>query len=225
MAAYRRIPQWLRRARDSHLFQRNTLGRQTFRFAGGRYEYFCHPYNTTWRNERAVEVPIALRALHGVDPAETLEVGNVLRHYGALQHQVVDKYEPDPAIENADIVDFDPGRQFSLVVSISTLEHVGWDEAPRDPPKVLRAFERLDTLLAPGGLLLVTLPVGYNPHLDRYLREGQVRFDEMRYIERVSARNLWVERNVSAAWERAYGAPYEAANGLLIGWRRKPVEG
>ena len=30
----------------------------TFVFAGHVYRYFRHPYNATWRNERAVEIPI-----------------------------------------------------------------------------------------------------------------------------------------------------------------------
>ncbi len=35
----------------------------TFECLGESYRYFTHPYNATWRNERAVEIPIALRFL------------------------------------------------------------------------------------------------------------------------------------------------------------------
>ena len=29
-----------------------------FKFQGKKYYYFCHKYNCTWTNERAVEIPI-----------------------------------------------------------------------------------------------------------------------------------------------------------------------
>ena len=35
---------------------------------------------------------------------------------------------------------------FDLIVAISTLEHVGWDESPRDPAKAPRAVEVLRSL-------------------------------------------------------------------------------
>ena len=68
---------------------------------------------------------------------------------------------------NEDIIDFDPGRRYALIVSVSTLEHVGWDEdEPRDPEKVLRAIERLRELLTPSGELLFTVPHGWQTDLD-----------------------------------------------------------
>jgi len=88
-----------------------------------------------------------------------LEVGNVLAHYYPHQHDVLDKYEQAPGVMNGDVVDFRPGKLYDLIVSISTLEHVGWDEEPRDPLKFLRGVEHLTTLLAPGGRMLVTLPI------------------------------------------------------------------
>ena len=38
--------------------------------------------------------------------------------------------------------------KYDLIVTISTLEHVGWDEEPRDPSKVLRAIENLKSCYA-----------------------------------------------------------------------------
>jgi hypothetical protein len=34
-----------------------------FTFQAARHRYFLHPYNLTWSNERAVEVPIVLALL------------------------------------------------------------------------------------------------------------------------------------------------------------------
>src|SRR6476469_7061547 len=57
-----------------------------FTFQGAAYPYLIHPHNFTWENERAVEVPIAWRAvmLARVRGGRVLEVGNVLGHYGRV---------------------------------------------------------------------------------------------------------------------------------------------
>src|ERR687896_193842 len=64
-----------------------------FELGGRRYRYFAHPYNATWRNERAVELSLAVALLEELSEARVLEVGNVLAHYGYGGHDVVDKYE------------------------------------------------------------------------------------------------------------------------------------
>ena len=66
-----------------------------FTFRGKRYPYFYHPYNTTWRNMRALEIPITEDAIRNAiknNPlAKILEVGNVLSHYFQVSHQILDK--------------------------------------------------------------------------------------------------------------------------------------
>jgi SAM-dependent methyltransferase len=166
---------------------------RTFEFAGRRYRYAYRLYNLTWENERAVELPIVWRVLREAAGKRVLEVGNVLNHYGRYGHPVVDKYEQAPGVLNCDVVDYEPGEQYDLIVSISTLEHVGWDEEPRDPEKTLMAIKHLQKLLAPGGMLLFTIPLGYHTTFDAYLREGRVRLDEQRYMKRVAKPCTWVE--------------------------------
>ena len=56
---------------------------------------------------------------------------------------------------NEDIVDFSPSKNYDLIVSISTMEHVGWDEYPNDPPKILKGLRNLTRLLSPRGSLLL----------------------------------------------------------------------
>ncbi len=49
-----------------------------------------------------------------------------------------------------DIVEFVPQDKYDLIISISTLEHVGWDEQPQKPGKLLQAIDHLRaTCLAP----------------------------------------------------------------------------
>jgi SAM-dependent methyltransferase len=187
----------------------------TFEFDGRRYRYFRHPYNVTWTNERAVEIPIVTEALRAASGARVLEVGNVLGHYLSSDHAVVDKYEPGPRVLNVDVLDFQPTEHYDLILSVSTLEHVGWDDEERDPAKIPRAVGHLRSLLAPGGRAIVTVPLGYNPHLDQLLRDGALEFGSEHWLLRVS-RSEWREvARGSLDWPR-YGSPYPGANGLLV---------
>jgi hypothetical protein len=194
--------------------------RGTFTLGGRRLRYFVHPYNVTWRNERADEIPIVLEALDEHRGGHVLEVGNVLAHYGHRGHDVVDKYERSPGVHNLDVLDFEPERRYDLVLTVSTLEHVGFDEEVRDPDKPRRAVDAMAGLLAPGGTLLVTAPLGYNEALDRDLHGGRIAFDELRYLKRVSADNRWEEVPAEQARGIAYGSPFPRANCLAVGIRR-----
>ena len=187
----------------------------TFAFAGRVYRYFRHPYNATWRNERAVEIPIVREALAEASGARVLEVGNVLGHYFPSWHEVIDKYEPGPGVLNVDVLDFRPAEPYDLIVSISTLEHVGWDEEERDPTKIPRAVVHLRSLLVPGGRAIVTVPLGYNPHLDELLKAGALKFDSEHWLLRVGPGEWREVARGSFEWPR-YGSPHSGANGLLV---------
>jgi hypothetical protein len=86
---------------------------------------------------------------------------------------VLDKYEQTPGVVNGDVVDVRSSKLYDLIVGVSTLEHVRWDEEPRDSPKFLHGVERLTTFFAPDGKMLITLPVDCNAALDGFLKEGR----------------------------------------------------
>ena len=188
-----------------------------FTFKGNRCRYFYHLYNTTWLNERAIEVPIVMEYLKKYDGKKILEAGNVLSHYLSFDHDIVDKYEKAPGVINADVVSFSPQGKYDLIVSISTLEHVGWDEIPREPSKIILAVENLKGLLASGGEMIVTLPLGYNCDMDIFLKEKRLIFDEAYYYRRISKDNRWIEADPNNLSGIEYDAPYPAANALFIG--------
>ncbi len=194
-----------------------------FALAGKHYQAAWHLYNQTWTNERSVELALALAQLEGRDPSRILEIGNVLSWYLPIQHTVVDRYETGRGVVNVDVIDLDLRARFDLILAISTLEHVGWDESPRDPEKPSRAISVLRRHLAPEGIGLVTLPLGYNPHVTDLLMAGRLEFHETHFMKRVSRDNRWVQ----ATWEEVrmvrWGKPYRGANGLLIGWLRPVV--
>lgn len=212
-----------RRVQSSYLYFRLFKSQACFRFEGRDYRYFYHRYNGTWRGERAVEVPIVWEIVRQHRGRRILEVGNVLAHYFPVTHERVDKYERAEGVRSVDVVDFRPGREYDLIVSISTLEHVGFDEEPRDPDKLLRALDSLKSLLAPGGRLVVTHPLAYNPQADAHLRAGRLAFTRCHYLMRISEDNRWR----AASWEEVQDArfnhPFRRINALVIGIYERPA--
>jgi hypothetical protein len=190
---------------------------RTFVFQGKTYKYFYHPYATTWRNERAVEVPIIWDIVKKYSGKKILEVGNVLSHYFPVNHSILDKYEKADDVINQDVVDFRSSKKYDLIASISTLEHVGLDEDSREPMKILRAIENLKTLIVPKGKMIVTLPLGFNPVMDRLLKEDKMQFTKRYCLKRISKDNEWIEVNWEDIKNARYNYPFNDANGLVIG--------
>jgi hypothetical protein len=215
-----RLREWLLGGYE-HLVR---LRRPTFTVEGRRYPYFLHAYNRTIRNERCVEVPLVLAQVAEFTGRRILEVGNVLAHYVEVHHAVVDKYESSPGVLNVDIVDYRPAELFDLIVSISTLEHVGWDEDPADPPKLRATLDNLvGNCLRPGGRLVVTLPLGYNQYLDDALAAGEIRFTTSYWLRRLSRWVNWQQCDFNAVRGARYDAPHPFANALLVGIVEKPA--
>lgn len=187
-----------------------------FSFRGMHLPYTFSRYNNSYRNERAVEISIAKWFL-SAGTGRMLEVGNVMSHYGVQGHTVLDKYEIIPGVLNDDVVDFAPDRPFDTVISISTLEHVGWDEKPREPDKVLRAFDSVRDCVAPQGRMLVTVPIGHNKTLDGALKTGEVKLPQESWLIRTSRSNEWIETDRDEALSREYGWPYRNANAIYAG--------
>ncbi len=199
-------PQVARRVRREPVF---TLG-------DAQFAYRDSWHNWTWLNERAVEIPIAAAALAGVAAPRAIEVGAVMTHYGAHGHRVVDKYENGVEIEQIDIFDLAPEPLYDLVLSVSTLEHVGWDEPNRDAELALRAAEHLKLMVAPGGELLVTVPVGYHPRLDAAIRSGELQFDEVRALRCHYPSMIWREVDPSTVDDAEYDTLIYRAEAVLI---------
>jgi len=198
-------------------FLRRRSEREPLRFQGRDIRYVRHHYNRAWRNERSVELALALDFLQGTTAGRTLEIGNVLSHYVPVDHDILDKYEQSPGVLNEDIVDFVADPPYDRVVSISTLEHVGWDERPREPAKVLRAYQNIRRLVRPGGSILLTCPFGQNPHLDEYIHEGAIDFPVQVALQRISADNRWLATTADAVRGAQYHHPYRNANALFVG--------
>ncbi|MGZ5399229.1 MAG: hypothetical protein ACXWDL_10185 [Nocardioides sp.] len=189
----------------------------SFDWDGRLVPYFSHRYHYTWLNERAVEIALVRELLDRHDGADVLEIGNVLGHYSAVTHTVVDKYEQASGVLNLDAADLELGRTFDLILAISTLEHVGLDEQTVDTAKPARTIARLKAHLKPGGILWVTHPVGYNTALDEQIRSGSIGFTRLRALRRSDSRNVWREVPVDEVWAARYDRLLYTAHGIVVG--------
>jgi archaellum biogenesis ATPase FlaH len=160
-------------------------------------------------------VPIILEVVKQYAGKNILEVGNVLAHYFPVDHDILDKYEKVNDVINHDVVDFNPYKKYDLIVSISTLEHAGWDENPREPHKILRAIDNLKNLLASNGKIVATIHIGYNLELERLLRNKEI-FTKMYCLKRTSAYNKWIEKGRNILYRVSYEFSVMSANAVAI---------
>lgn len=156
-----------------------------FNFLGKSYKYFVNPFNDTRHNERAVEVALGIDLLERYRGRKSLEVGTVLPNYHSLDHTVVDKYDEDERALHLDILYYYPAEKFDLILSISTLEHIGWDSGEeRGTYKVIKVIKHMRELLKPNGLFMATFPLGYNSELDQLVKDNKLDFDELYFMKR-----------------------------------------
>jgi hypothetical protein len=181
---------------------------------GQKFSYFIHIYNATFKSERTVEVPIALDFLKDTTPDKILEIGNVLSHYTEVKHTIVDKYEKSANVLNEDIISYK--GQFDKIISISTFEHVGFDEEGKDASKVKIAFEHVKTLLTKDGIALITVPVGYNSFLDNMLFSHDKVFKEIFFMKRTTKFNTWKEVSADNTKDCKYGVGSPCANAVAF---------
>ncbi len=190
---------------------------ETFVFQKQNYNYFYHWYNFTWANERAVEIPIIMNFVEAYSNKNILEVGNVLSHYFDCNHDILDKHEKSKNVMNQDIVDFQPSDKYDLIVSISTLEHVGFDDKPKNPAKFYYAIQNLIKILKPQGKIIFTVPIGYNPEMVKLKKDGEIEFTNLLYLIKISGNNAWKEASFKEACDIKYNTYMRSANGLVIG--------
>ena len=190
---------------SSYPFILNKCRKSSFVFRSKKLKYFYHRYNTTWRNERTIEIPIIINFLQEYPHEKILEVGNVLSHYYNIDWDVLDKYEKAVGVINKDVVDFKSKKKYELIISISTLEHVAYSyENPEHcfnnnlNPAVFtkNTIKKLKyNCLSKNGKIIVTMPIDLNLYCDMYklIFEGKFGFSEKYYMRRININNIWEE--------------------------------
>ena len=195
----------------------NFSKKDSFIFNGKHYNYFYHRYNITWANERFVEVPIFKEMIDN-EKGTILEVGNVLSHYYPPSWVIIDKFEKSKGVINQDIINFKPGNKFDLIITISTLEHVGYDDnSGNSEEKIIASVENLkNNCLKRKGKLVITVPIGYNPFMDRIIRENKLKLAKESFMKKINGKT-WKEVSKEEAMKCSYGKPFLYANALMIG--------
>jgi hypothetical protein len=194
------------------------LPKKTFQFQGRTLDCFYHSYNMTWAGERCIEIPIAKSYLDQYSGKQILEVGNVLSHYFPVSHDVLDKFEKGLGIINEDIIGYAPAKQYDLILSISTFEHIGYDDEAEGSSrqKIQSAIAACtEKLLAPGGKLVITVPVGYNPELDQMMKSGELKASSEAYMRREKKLD-WVTSTKEEALNCHFRTPFPYANAILV---------
>jgi SAM-dependent methyltransferase len=202
-------------------YYRKFRSSEEFKFHGNTYRYLFHPYVTTWRNERAFVIPIIWDIVKKSREQEKriLEVGNVLSYYFKVDHDILDKYDTMDGVINEDVVDFNPLKQYDVIICIFTLSSVeGHND--KDPNKVLRAINNLNRLLAPGGQMVAVVELGYNPEMDKLLKSGELRFDKHYYLKQISGYR-WKEVDGLDFNEVKYVKSIPSPNRVVIGVSNK----
>ena len=171
-----------------------------FVFNGKSYNYFKHWYNETWKNDRAIEIPISFEVIKKYE--NILEVGNVLSHYKTFKHDIIDLYEKDIGVINEDIRTFKTDKKYDLIISISTLEHIDENDG-KGEKGILDAFDNMRSLLTPKGNIFITFPIGAHVDLDNLFRNNKLGLKETYVMCRdledddKYQRNIWEQCGVS----------------------------
>lgn len=195
------------------LFYFKVFKKDKFVFNGEEYNYFYHLHNRTWKSERCVEIPIFIRLVKE-EKGDILEVGNTLQNYFWSDCDIVDKYEKGENVITKDILDFNPNKKYDLIMSISTIEHIGNDKQNKDPDKWKRVIEYLKTLLKDKGKLVFSFSIGWNKGLDESIEKNDLGIN-FKGLKRI-LRNEWVETDIKEILGSKIDKPFPSGNGLVI---------
>jgi SAM-dependent methyltransferase len=191
----------------------------------------------SWSDERAIEIPWCLARYHG--EARVLDVGsaNAERAYleglealEAPELVKVDLAEPADVIADVRSLPFDDGH-FDLAVCISTLEHIGRDNAvygvenAHDDEGHATALRELHRVLARTGRLLFSVPTGVHEdhgwHLQRaplewielFEQSGFVVFEDELYLHTADG---WRTATLTEAEAARYESGGPGAGAVLL---------
>tara|TARA_B100000029_G_scaffold389840_1_gene386356 strand:+ start:56001 stop:56666 length:666 start_codon:yes stop_codon:yes gene_type:complete len=194
------------------------LRKSTFEFKKKTLSLTYHRHGATWSSERALEISIAKFYLDYYSEKSVLEIGNVTSQYFDVQHLILDKYEePEDTklIIDQDIIEFTTEKKFNLIISISTIEHIGFDDDGESREKIPLAILKCRKMLKPDGILIMTVPLGYNPDMDKFIANDSLGWRHATYFRRY-AYLQWSQCNKEEALRGRYGTPFPYGNCIMV---------
>jgi O-antigen chain-terminating methyltransferase len=183
-----------------------------------------------WSDERAIEIPWVLARYAG--ESRVLDVGTAfaeplyvdgLHDLGAPELLTVDLAEPADVVADVRELPFEDAR-FDFVLCVSTLEHIGRDnatydvDAPRDEHGDAAALRELRRVLAPDGRLLVSVPTGVHDDqgwqvqreplawVELFERSGFLVYEDELYVRDADGWRTATEPEAHAATYAEHGA-------------------
>lgn len=182
-----------------------------FTFDECTYTYFCHPYNDTRHNERAIEIPVALNFIDSFRKnhrIKILEIGNVMSHYCLFPHQVIAEYEKSDITSdklifiNDDVRNFESSIKYDFIFSISTIEHLG-NSVTEHKDCISELIMKIRSLLDKDGIALLTFPLGVNTYIDNHIKKGDILFDSLLCMKR-GEYNEWAQVPIEWVWDEEH---------------------
>jgi len=136
---------------------------------------------------------------------------------------VVDKYEIFPGVINQDIEDFRLCDKFGLIISISTIEHIGLDDSPKDLEKAIRVLKKLKTkFLEEDGIMLVSFPINYNEKISEMINKNKISNFKIFCFKKTDQKyNLWEETTYEEVKDIKHSQPVKAVCFLEINKKTK----
>jgi hypothetical protein len=155
--------------------------------------YKKHPsYNAAATNERTIELPLGK---YFIDKFKNniIEVGAVTPYYYECKHKVYDLHDPYKNCIRKDFSMCDIFYKNENVLSISTLEHIGFNDYSKQHGRYLKnrwceGFEILKKIVAYSKNYLLTIPIGYNPILDENIKQFDTKYIICKRIDN----NEWI---------------------------------
>jgi len=74
------------------------------------------------------------------------------------------------------------------------------------------------SLLNPNRMFIFTFGMGYNHLLDAHIKLGNIKFDKMVCMKRISKENEWKEVSFDEIKDDIYGQPFNASNNVVVGF-------
>ena len=109
-----------------------------------------------------------------------------------VTHDVLDKYEIADGVVNEDVTEYQPSKQYDLIFSIVTMQHVDRIKSTQDPTKIMKAMENLKKILSSDGIILIFHGLGENKEMDDLLEIGKLEFSQIFYLMKIS-KYQWAE--------------------------------
>lgn len=173
-------------------------------------DYFFEQGN--YITERAIEVPVGRKWAE--NKINLIEIGAVLpSYYNDIKHDVVDPFDEKANIKKY-LHEVDINNK--NVLSLSTVEHIGLDDYGSSYINENGAIESIQRILSESNSCLISVPIGYNPKMDDWIRTNHSNMNTFAYQKTSQNPLIWNYESPAVNFNFQYNAPFLFANMVLF---------